>query len=170
MGILSKRRNNADRRTVPAQARAAEADPWPGRRDCADEVAKAAGIGVIRIRCHTTTWDYLQEGAKHWRERQNRYRPDAFRPATGDEITTSADGVVTVPLGGSSLAAILHWCFEVQGILYTDLERGIGRRVGRAISEALGNLAAGRGQGDPSAVIWLDDQIAAADHHATAQT
>ncbi|SEE51607.1 hypothetical protein SAMN05216483_6478 [Streptomyces sp. 2131.1] len=89
-------------------------------------MAKAAGIGVIRIQ--TTTWDYPQERTKHWPERQNRYQPDAFRPATGDEI-------------------------DVQGILCTDLERGIGRRLGRAISEALGNLATGRGQGDPSAVI-----------------
>ncbi|MFE0773344.1 polysaccharide deacetylase family protein [Streptomyces sp. NPDC058861] len=162
MGILGKRRDTGAK-SVPAQTEPTEVALWPGRRDRADEVAKAAGIGVIRIRCHTTTWDYLQEETKQQHKRQIRRHPEAFRPATGDEITTSAEGVVTVPLGGSSLAAILDWCFEVQGILYTDLERGIGRRVGRAISGALENLAAARGQGDPAAVIWLDDRIAAAD-------
>ncbi|MFE7808514.1 hypothetical protein ACFU51_28355 [Streptomyces sp. NPDC057430] len=75
--------------------------------------------------------------------------------------STGADGIVTVPLGGASLAALFDWCFEAQSILHTELERGIGQRVGRAISEALENLAAARGQGDPSAVVWLDDQIAA---------
>ncbi|MER6499243.1 hypothetical protein ABT218_07590 [Streptomyces sp. NPDC001455] len=161
MGILGKRRGNGDTRNVPVQAEPTNVAVWPGKRGHTDEVAKAAGIGVIRVRCHTTTWDYLQEAVKQQHKQQIRRHPGAFRPATGDEITTSADGVVTVPLGGSSLAAILDWCFEVQGILYTELERGIGRRVGRAISEALGNLASTRGQGDPSAVIWLDDQIAA---------
>ncbi|WP_239084928.1 hypothetical protein [Streptomyces halstedii] len=45
----------------------------------------------------------------------------------------------------------------------------VGQRVGRAICEALENRAAVRGQGDPSAVIWLDDQIAA-DNPTAVQT
>ncbi|MFC0602272.1 hypothetical protein [Streptomyces palmae] len=158
MGILGKRRASGGAGSIPAQA---EPAVWPGRRNRVDEVAKAAGIGVIRVRCHTTTWDYLQDEAKAHHGKCIRTRPEAFRPATGDEIVTGADGIVTVPLGGASLAALFDWCFEAQSVLNTELERGVGQRVGRAISEALENLAADRGQGDPSAVIWLDDQIAA---------
>jgi hypothetical protein len=154
-----------DTGSIPAQA---EPAVWPGRRNRIDEEAKAAGIGVIRVRCHTTTWDYLQDQAKG-HHRQRSLRPEAFRPATGDEIVTDADGIVTVPLGGSSLAALFDWCFEAQSILNTELERGIGQRVGRAISEALENLATVRDQGDPAAVIWLDDRIAAG-NSASAQT
>ncbi|WP_435059749.1 hypothetical protein [Streptomyces sp. bgisy060] len=159
MGILGKRRASSGTGSIPVQA---EPAAWPGRRNRVNEVAKAAGIGVIRVRCHNTTWDYLQDEAKAHHEKSSiRTRPEAFRPATGDEIVTGADGIVTVPLGGASLAALFDWCFETQSVLNTELERGIGRRVGRAISEALEKLAASRGQGDPSAVIWLDDQIAA---------
>ncbi|MGW8065901.1 hypothetical protein ACVV2G_27425 [Streptomyces ziwulingensis] len=168
MGILGKRRDTGGARSVPAQD---EPAVWPGRRHRIDEVAKAAGVGVVRVRCHATTWDYLQEEAKAHHGKSIRTRPEAFRPATGEEITTSADGIVTVALGGSSLAALFDWCFEAQSVLKTDLERGVGRRVGRAISEALENLAAARGQGDPDAVIWLDDRIAAgnADNASPAQ-
>ncbi|MEV3999047.1 hypothetical protein ACFYPK_28200 [Streptomyces halstedii] len=161
MGILGKRHGNGDDSAAPAQAEPTEVAAWPKQRDRADEVAEAAAIGVIRIRCHTTTWAYLQEEGKQRHKQQFRRHPEAFRPPTGDEITTS-DGVVTVPLGGSSLAAIPDWCFTVPGILCTDLERGMGR-VGRAIPGALENLAAARGQDDLPAVIWLDDRIAATD-------
>ncbi|WP_018569493.1 hypothetical protein [Streptomyces sp. PsTaAH-124] len=160
MGILGKRRDTGAVRSIPAQAGPAD---WPGRRHRINEVAKAAGVGVVKVRCHATTWDYLQEEAKTHHKGGIRTRPEAFRPATGEEIVTGADGIVTVPLGGSSLAALFDWCFEAQSVLKTDLERGVSRRVGWAISEALENLAAARGQGDPAAVIWLDDRIAAAD-------
>ncbi|MEU7031409.1 hypothetical protein AB0A60_32535 [Streptomyces sp. NPDC046275] len=158
MGILGRRRASGGTGSIPAQA---EPTVWPGQGNRIDEVAKAAGVGVIRVRCHTTTWDYLQEQAKEHSGKRLR-RSVAFRPPTGDEIVASADGIVTVPLGGASLAALFDWCFEAQSVLATDLEKGVGRQVGRAISEALDNLATVRGQGDPSAVIWLDDQIAAA--------
>ncbi|MEU5810945.1 hypothetical protein [Streptomyces sp. NPDC047718] len=166
MGILGKRRGTGGTGNVPAQAGPAQ---WPARHNRINEVAKAAGIGVLRVRCHTTTWDYLQEEAKAHHKKGIRTRPEAFRPPTDDEIVTGADGIVTVPLGGSSLAALYDWCFEAQSILNTELERGVGQRVGRAICEALENRAAVRGQGDPSAVIWLDDQIAA-DNPTAAQT
>ncbi|MEW1699431.1 MULTISPECIES: hypothetical protein [unclassified Streptomyces] len=166
MGILGKRRDTSSARSVPAQA---EPAAWPGQRHRIDEVAKAAGIGVIRVRCHTTTWDYLQdETKKHDGKWSFGTRPEAFRPAPGEEIVTDDRGIVTVPLGGSSLAALFDWCFEAQSVLSTDLQRGVGRRVGRAISEALENLAAARGHGDPAAVIWLDDRIAAADAGSSA--
>ncbi|MFD4577276.1 hypothetical protein ACFWNK_33660 [Streptomyces sp. NPDC058417] len=165
MSILGKRRAGGGIESIPAQA---EPAVWPGRRNRVDEVAKAAGIGVIRVRCHTTTWDYLQDEAKAHHEKSSiRRRPEAFRPASGDEIATGADGIVAVPLGGASLAALLDWCFEAQSVLHTRLEQGVGRRVGRAISEAVENLAGAPGQGDPSAVIWLDDQIAAGSPEAT---
>lgn len=165
MGILGKRRGTGGAGRVPVQAGPAN---WPGRRHRIDEVATAAGVGVVRVRCHATTWDYLQEEVKAHHERSIREQPEAFRPATGEEIVTGPGGIVTVPLGGSSLAALFDWCFEAQSVLRTDLERGVGRRVGWAVSEALENLAAARGQGDPAAVIWLDDQIAAADAGTTA--
>ncbi|MFB7590237.1 hypothetical protein [Streptomyces sp. NPDC056169] len=158
MGILGKRRANGGTGSIPAQAGPAV---WPGRRNRVDEVAKASGIGVMRVRCHATTWDYLQDEAKAHHGKSIRTRPEAFRPATGAEIVTGADGIVTVPLGGASLAALVDRCFEAQSVLHTKLEQGVGQRVGRAISEALENLATARGQGDPSAAIWLVDQIAA---------
>lgn len=159
MGILGKRCDTGGARSIPAQAGPAD---WPGRRHRIDEVAKAAGVGVVHVRCHATTWDYLQEEAKAHHEGSIRTRPEAFRPATGEEIVTGDDGIGTVPLGGSSLAALFDWCFEVQSVLKADLERGVGRWVGWTISEALEKLVAARGQGDPAAVIWLDDRIAAA--------
>ncbi|MGW6970366.1 hypothetical protein [Streptomyces sp. NPDC054952] len=116
---------------------------------------------MARVRCHHTTWDYLQEQVHKEQRKFGSSRPEAFRPPeNGDEITTAADGIVTVPLGGSSLAAVLDWCHEVQGILSTDLDRAIGRRIGRAISSALQNLTPSDAQGDSPAVIWLDDRIA----------
>lgn len=161
MGILGKLLGNDGSATAPTSEPIAVAS-WPqGRGGRVNEVAKAAGVGVARVRCHHTTWDYLQEQAHEEHGRRGSFRPGAFRPSTdGDEVTTGADGIVTVPLGGSSLAAVLDWCYEVQGILSTDLDRAIGRRVGQAISNALQNLTPSDAQGDSSAVIWLDDRIA----------
>ncbi|MEU0630637.1 hypothetical protein [Streptomyces sp. NPDC005989] len=161
MGILGKLVGNDDAVVVPAPSRPVAADSWPRKHVSRnDEVAKAAGVGLSRVRCHHTTWTYLQEQVHHQHKLRIRTQPQAFRPPTGDEITTGSDGIVTVPLGGSSLAAVLDWCHEMQGVLNQDLERAIGKRVGLAISQALDNLTPFDGQARSTTVIWLDDQIA----------
>lgn len=67
-----------------------------------------------------------------------------------------------------SLAVLFDWCFEAKSILNTELERGVPKgRPGHL--KVLEIPAAARGQGDPSAVIWLDDQIAP-DNPTSAQT
>lgn len=80
--------------------------------------------------------------------------------AADDEITTGSDGIVTVLLGGSSLAVVLDWCHEMQSVLNQDSERAIGKRGGLAISRALDNLTPCDGRTRSTTVIWLDDQIA----------
>lgn len=80
-------------------------------------------MGVIRIRCHTTTWDYpVAQARAHKAAKTLETRPEAFRPATGEETDAGVDGIVTVPLGGSSLAALDDWCFEAQSVLETVVQ------------------------------------------------
>ncbi|MEU2023741.1 hypothetical protein ABZ565_16530 [Streptomyces sp. NPDC016469] len=79
MGTLCKRRGAGGAGRVPAQAGPAVR---PGRRHRLHEVAKAAGVGVVRIRCYATTWDYLAEQAEAYEARNLGTRPGAFRPAT----------------------------------------------------------------------------------------
>ncbi|MFJ2900228.1 hypothetical protein ACIO87_35810 [Streptomyces sp. NPDC087218] len=168
MGILGKLLGNDGPATIPAPAERAVAT-WP-RRGLArnDEVARAAGVGLAHVRCHRTTWDYLQEQVHQQHANRIRQGPQAFRQPADDEITTGPNGIVTVPLGGSSLAAVLDWCHEMQSCLREDVDRGIGRRVGLAISRALENLSPSDGQAGPVAVIWLDDRIATAQDPAPA--
>lgn len=163
MGILGKLLGTNARATAPVPAQPV-VDTWPRRGlERNDEVARAAGVGLVHVRCHRTTWDYLQEQVHHQHTEAIRKGPQAFRPPAGDEITTELDGMVTVPLGGSSLAAVLDWCYEVQSVLRLDVDRGVGRRVGLAISRALENLARSDGHSGSVAVILLDDRIATED-------
>ncbi|MCL7382529.1 hypothetical protein [Streptomyces sp. 35G-GA-8] len=50
-----------------------------------------------------------------------------------------------------------------QSILSLDVDRGVGRRVGLAISRALENLALSDARSGSVAVILLDDRIATED-------
>ncbi|MCX4869980.1 hypothetical protein OHU11_01310 [Streptomyces sp. NBC_00257] len=161
MGILGTLLGNDDIAAVPAPSKPVAADSWPRKHVSRnDEVAKAAGVGLVRVRCHHTTWDYLQEQVHHQHEQRILTPPQAFRPLADAEITTGSDGIVTVLLGGSSLAVVLDWCHEMQSVLNQDSERAIGKRGGLAISRALDNPTPCDGRTRSTTVIWLDDQIA----------
>ncbi|MEV0488059.1 hypothetical protein AB0I69_46625 [Streptomyces sp. NPDC050508] len=134
---------------------------WPRSHDrFRSDMSKAAGIGVARIRCHRNTWVYLEENVP-WAT----VRPGtAFYPPTEDEVIPEKDGMVTVALSGTTLAAVLHFCHDIQIHLlrkaWTDLDRAIGRRVGSAISQALLNATPSSDEDRPTTVIYLDDRIA----------
>lgn len=70
-------------------------------------MAKAAGVGAARIRCHNNTWSYLEEAVPR---DEHPGGGDDLRPPAEEEIVTEKDGMVTVPLSGTSLAAVLSWC------------------------------------------------------------
>lgn len=75
--------------------------------------------------------------------------------------------MITVPLAGTSLAAVLSWCRTATSHTlsgpWSALDATIGRRVGAAISQALRNVVPSNGQDGPTAVIYLDDRITAKD-------
>jgi hypothetical protein len=135
------------------------------------DMAKAAGVGVARIRCHRNTWAYLQENVPKDTETTftgtERGPGTAFKPPASDEIASEKDGMVTVPLSGTTLAAVLSWCRNIQPDTlrspWTELDRSIGRRVGAAISQALDHLVPSTGTDGPTAVIHLDDRVTAKD-------
>lgn len=128
------------------------------------DMATAAGVGVARLRCHRNTWAYLEEVVPR---DEDRGAGDTFRPPSEEEIVAEKDGLITVPLSGTSLAAVLSWCRtaaanSIRGP-WSALDASIGRRVGTAISQALRNVVPSHGQDGPTAVIYLDDRITAKD-------
>ncbi|MER5376262.1 hypothetical protein [Streptomyces sp. NPDC002553] len=135
------------------------------------DMAKAAGLGVARIHCHRNTWDYLLENVPKDSETtitgHERGQGSAFRPPAQDEVTAEEDAMVTVPLSGTTLAAVLSWCRNIQPDTlrspWTELDRSIGRRVGAAISQALDNVIPSNGADGPTAVIRLDDRVTSND-------
>ncbi|MFD5899633.1 hypothetical protein [Streptomyces sp. NPDC060366] len=148
---------------------------WPKSYDSyRSDMAKAAGVGVARVRCHRNTWAYLEESVPRDIESTiigpDRGPGTAFRPPAEDEISSDQDGMVTVPLSGTTLAAVLSWCRNVQpdpvNSPWTAVDRSIARRVGSAISQALLNVVPSNGQDGPTAVIYLDDRITARDSAA----
>jgi hypothetical protein len=145
---------------------------WPASYDSfRGDMAKAAGLGVARIRCHRNTWAYLLENVPKDSETivtgHKREQGSAFRPPAQDEVTTEENAMVTVPLSGTTLAAVLSWCRNIQpntlSSPWTELDRSIGRRVGTAISQALDNVIPSNGANGPTAVIYLDDRVTAKD-------
>ncbi|WP_074989922.1 hypothetical protein [Streptomyces misionensis] len=84
-----------------------------------------------------------------------------------DEVTAEEGAMVTVPLSGTTLAAVLSWCRNIQPNTlrspWTELDRSIGRRVGAAIAQALVNVIPSNGADGPTAVIYLDDRLTAKD-------
>lgn len=139
----------------------------------ASDMAKAAGVGVARVRCHRNTWDYLtKEVPRH--KRGGPTIPESvlnnvFRAPVEEDITAEADGLVTVPLSGSTLAAVLHFCSNIQdwpyrpNSAYNELDKAIGRRVGSAISQAMQNVVPATDASGATAVVYLDDKINAKD-------
>ncbi len=135
------------------------------------DMVKAAGLGVARVRCHRNTWAYLLDNVPKDNETSitghARGQNGAFRPPAQDEVTTGKDAMVTVPLSGTALAAVLSWCRNIQpntvSSPWTELDRSIGRRVGAAISQALDNIVPSNGADGPTAVIYLDDRVTAKD-------
>ncbi|MFF3337863.1 hypothetical protein [Streptomyces flavidovirens] len=118
---------------------------------------------MARVRCHRNTWAYLEENVP----KATVAPRTAFCAPTEEEITTEEDGMVTVALAGTSLAAVLHFCRDVHTHLmtasWTELDRAIARRVGSAISEAMNNVIPSNGEDGPTALIYLDDKITAKD-------
>ncbi|MGW3045589.1 hypothetical protein ACWC9T_37495 [Kitasatospora sp. NPDC001159] len=146
-------------------------EEWPSSRDhLASDMAKAAGVGVARVRCHRNTWDYLAKQTPAHKEGGFSQPVDVvdnvFCPPADEDIVTEADGMVTVPLAGSTLASVLYFCANVQdrpylpNHAYNGLDKAIGRRVGAAISQALQNVVPSTDESGPTAVVYLDDKIA----------
>ncbi|MEJ8654920.1 hypothetical protein WKI65_44490 [Streptomyces sp. MS1.AVA.3] len=149
-------------------------EDWPKDWDyVASDMAKAAGVGIARVRCHRNTWDYLAEQVPHHKRggpsAPVQVEDNVFRSPAEEDITTEADGMVTVPLAGSTLAAVLHFCANIQdwpyrpNHAYNELDKAIGRRVGAAISQALQNIVPSANSSGPTAVVYLDDKITAKD-------
>ncbi|MFG2919781.1 hypothetical protein ACGF0D_43840 [Kitasatospora sp. NPDC048298] len=145
---------------------------WPGSRErVAGDMAKAAGVGVARVRCHRATWDYLAaqvpEHKKGGFSRPEDVEDNVFCLPANEDIVAETDGIVTVPPAGSSLASVLHFCANIQdwpyepNRAYNELDKAIGRRVGAAISQALRHVVPSANGSGPTAVVYLDDKIAA---------
>ncbi|MFE0580205.1 hypothetical protein [Streptomyces sp. NPDC058874] len=151
-------------------------EDWPKDWDyVASDMATAAGVGVARVRCHRNTWDYLAEQVPNHKKGGSgspvEVKDNVFRAPDEQDITAEGDGLVTVPLSGSALAAVLHFCSNIQdwpyrpNHAYNELDKAIGRRVGAAISQALRNVVPSSDASGPTTVIYLDDKITA--KHAT---
>ncbi|MGK3106110.1 hypothetical protein [Streptomyces sp. WAC05858] len=149
-------------------------EDWPKDLDhVTSDMAKAAGIGVARVRCHRNTWNYLAGQVPNHKKadftRPEEVEDNVFRPPAEEDITNEADGLVTVSLSGSTLAAVLHFCSNIQdrphwpNSAYNQLDKAIGRRVGASISQALLNVVPSADASGPTAVIYLDDKITASD-------
>ncbi|MFI6881175.1 hypothetical protein ACIBL6_47795 [Streptomyces sp. NPDC050400] len=146
---------------------------WPGSWErVASDMAKAAGVGVARVRCHRNTWDYLASQVPDHKDggsTPTSVVDNVFRAPAEEDIISEAEGLVTVPLAGSTLAAVMHFCANIQdwpyvpNRAYNELDKAIGRRVGAAISEALQNVVPAAGASGPEAVVYLDDKITAED-------
>ncbi|MFB8442710.1 hypothetical protein ACFC7A_27030 [Streptomyces niveus] len=146
---------------------------WPKESEnVTSDMAKAAGVGVARVRCHRNTWAYLAQEVPNHRmgaDKPMEVVDNVFRLPAEEDITTETDGMVTVPLAGSTLASVLHFCANIQdwphypNHAYNELDKAVGRRVGAAISQALQNVVPSADTSEPTAVVYLDDKITAKD-------
>ncbi|MFJ1757347.1 hypothetical protein [Kitasatospora sp. NPDC088134] len=122
-------------------------------------MVKAAGIGVATLRCHRDTWAYFVD--KFANKPMDRDAA-AFRPPADEDITDEGEGMITVPLSGSTLAALLSKCRDLQfGAMASDLDKAIGRRVAAAIMQALRHVVPAEGDRSAAPAIVLDDRTAA---------
>ncbi|MET9396025.1 hypothetical protein [Kitasatospora sp. NPDC002965] len=123
-------------------------------------MVKAAGIGVATLRCHKDTWAYFVEKFTSTPRGRN---DSTFRPPAAEDITDEGAGMITVPISGSTLAAVLDKCRELQGPVGSDLDKAIGRRVEAAISQALRHVVPSGGDRSAAPAIVLDDRTAPAE-------
>ncbi|WP_128977540.1 hypothetical protein [Streptomyces roseicoloratus] len=123
----------------------------------------AAGIGIAKIRCHADTWAYfLQE----FERTSGQVPTSAFRPPANEDIVRETNGMITVPISGSSLAALLDRCCVIRARSwsssssgnYGSVDKAIASRVEAAISEALTHVVpASEAQGAELTIV-LDDR------------
>ncbi|MCU7705103.1 hypothetical protein ACGILS_02370 [Streptomyces albidoflavus] len=140
-----------------------ETEEEPSGPSHAENLRVAVGIGTARMRCHRDTWVYFVEEF----EKSSTHRDShVFRPAAEEEITREADGMIVVPISGSSLAALLDRCFDIQfeswrsSWNYSTLDKAIAARVGGAITHALAHVtSAAEADGDEFTIV-LDDRLA----------
>ncbi|MDH6711225.1 hypothetical protein P3T27_007978 [Kitasatospora sp. MAA19] len=126
------------------------------------DLVNAAGVGLARLRCHKDTWAYLADAVAG--ERHSHGPGRVFRAPAAQDISNEGNGMIVVPLSGSSLAALLSFCRTSQGVIgnWSPLEQAIGQRTEAAICAALERVEPADGDHSDSAVIVLDDQPAPA--------
>ncbi|MFI6286701.1 hypothetical protein ACIBCM_18450 [Streptomyces sp. NPDC051018] len=129
----------------------------------AENLRVAVGIGTARMRCHQDTWTYFVEEF----EKSSAHRDShVFRPAADEEITREVGGMIGDPISGSSLAALLDRCFDIQfgswssSWNYSTLDQAIAARLGGAITRALAHVTSAAEADGSELMIVLDDRLA----------
>lgn len=138
-------------------------DEEPSGPSHAENLRVAVGIGTTQMRCHQDTWVYFVEEF----ERSSAH-PDShvFRPAAEEEIARETDGMVVVPISGSSLAALLDRCLDIQfghwrsSWNYSTLDKAIAARGGEAITRALAHVTSAAEADGNEPTIVLGDRLA----------
>ncbi|MFD5506840.1 hypothetical protein ACFWIB_03570 [Streptomyces sp. NPDC127051] len=121
----------------------------------------AAGIGIAQIRCHADTWTYLLQ---EFEKTPDVRTTSVFRPAADEDIVREPNGMITVPISGSSLAALFDRCWGIRARPwsstwnYSNLDKAIASRVESAISEALTHVVPANEAQGAELTIVLDDR------------
>ncbi|MFD5475820.1 hypothetical protein [Streptomyces hawaiiensis] len=111
---------------------------------------------------HQDTWAYFVEGVEKSATHRDLH---VFRPAAEEEITREAGGMIVVPISGSSLAALLDRCFDIQfgawrsSWNYSTLDKAIAARVSEAITRALAHVTSVATADGNELTIVLDDRL-----------
>ncbi|MEW1678115.1 hypothetical protein [Streptomyces noursei] len=112
----------------------------------------AAGVGSVQLRCHQDTWNYfLREFQKH------SYNAASFRRPAEAAIVREDDGMIVVPLSGSTVAALLDRCNGMSRRT-EPLDHAMGVRVYEAIATVLRKIEPAGEQKIPLPPITLDDR------------
>lgn len=124
----------------------------------------AAGIGIAQIRCHADTWTYF---LREFDKTSDHRTTSVFRPPADEDIVREPNGMITLPISGSSLAALYDRCKDIRARPwsstwnYNGLDRAIASRVESAISEALTHVVpASEAQGAELTIVLDDRPIA----------
>ncbi|MFI7019313.1 hypothetical protein [Streptomyces sp. NPDC050164] len=137
-------------------------DEEPSGPSHAENLRVAVGIGTAQMRCHQDTWAYFVEEFEKSATHRDSH---VFRPAAEEEITCEADGMIVVRISGSSLAALLDRCFDIQfgawrsSWNYSTLDKAIAARVGEAITRALAHVTSVAEADGNELTIVLDDRL-----------
>ncbi|MEU4955019.1 hypothetical protein [Streptomyces lavendulae] len=121
----------------------------------------AVGIGIARMRCHNDTWTYL---LGEFEKTSDLRTTPVFRPPADDSVVRESNGMITVPMSGSSLAALFDRCRNIRvrpwssSWNYTSLDKAIASRVESAISEALTHVTPATEAHGVELTIVLDDR------------